>query len=176
MEKQGRIHRNNRGFSLMELLVVVGLIGIISLVAFPMISRTIPKYRLRSVVRQLVIDFKQARLEAVKRNRDVLIVFTPETTASEGGSYQVCADADEDDTCDSGEVLKTVTMPKQVLLYTTNFGGDDTGYDFRGIPLETGRVEIRDSGDTHRYALVVGSAGSVRLESSTDGGTTWSAY
>ena len=170
------VKEQQNGFSMLELLLVIAIIAIVAAVLIPTIASALPKYRLRSAVRQLVIDFKQARLEAIKSNRNTLIVFTPELVASAGGSYQLCVDTDSDGACGGSELLKTTAMPRDVLLYTTNFGGNDTGYSNQGLPLETGRVELRDSTDTHRYALVLSSAGGVRLESSSDGGVTWNAY
>ena len=60
---------SHKGFTLIEVIIVVAIIGILSAVAIPAIMHTLPRYRLRAEARELVINFKKAKIEAVKHNR-----------------------------------------------------------------------------------------------------------
>lgn len=164
-----------KGFTLMELLIVIAIIGILSAVAFPMITATLPKYRLRAAARELVIDFKKAKIEAVKRNRSVLLQFTLETVGNPdaGGSYLFFVDEDGNGNFNAGDTtLKTVTMPRDVRLSARdlplpNFANARAGYNNRGLSLGNANgagIIIQTSGATRRYTLTIYTSGGVRLE------------
>ncbi len=86
-----RLLYTGRGFSLLELMIVVGMIGILSAVATPFILNWIPASRLQSTARDLLADFQLARMTAIKNNADVTLTFNPVAAAADGscagGSY-----------------------------------------------------------------------------------------
>jgi len=135
---------------------------------------------LRAEARELIINFKKAKIEAVKRNRDVVIAFTP-GVGIQGGSYQVFVENSNpiNHTYQLGTdiLLATQQMPQNVLLSNVTFTANNTWYNARAmVPLaKTGNCEIRTSDDSKRYRMVLSITGVVRMESSGDGGATWSA-
>ncbi|MDF1578945.1 MAG: GspH/FimT family pseudopilin [Desulfobulbales bacterium] len=66
-------NRGSRGFSLVELMVVVAILGIMSIAA--VVSINTAKTKLKTFVFNTKIRFNQARFEAVKRSRDVYLDF-----------------------------------------------------------------------------------------------------
>ncbi len=64
---------NNQGFTLMELLYVVAIIGILSSIALPSFSEQIKSDRLITNANKLHSIFKFARSEAVKREQTVTL-------------------------------------------------------------------------------------------------------
>lgn len=158
----------HRGFTLIEVLIVVAIIGVLIAISAPGMVSTISRYKIRGVARELVIDFKKAKIEAVKYNRDVLLEFTLETVGNPnaGGSYQICVDNNNNGSCDGGEVYKVVNMPKEVRLVVTTFAGPDVaGYNSRGLPNNgLGTVTLRSTDGTRQFAISMSIAGGVRLQ------------
>lgn len=67
--------KESSGFSFVELMVVIALIGILSAIVLPGFLRSLPEKRLKNAARNLYADMQRARLLAVKENRTVRIRF-----------------------------------------------------------------------------------------------------
>jgi len=59
---------NNRGVTLMELIIVFVLIGIMGVLLAPGIGTWLPNYRLRSAARDIVSTFRGAQMRAISEN------------------------------------------------------------------------------------------------------------
>jgi prepilin-type N-terminal cleavage/methylation domain-containing protein len=73
--------KKDRGFSLIELIVVIAIMLILSAVAVPTLVNALPGYRLRQASRKLCTHMRQARSMAVKQNRNIVLRFN--TAASQ---------------------------------------------------------------------------------------------
>lgn len=67
----------SQGFSLPELLIVVLIIGILTVIAIPSISRTMQLRRLDTVVSEIADKMTDARMYAIKRNRAAWLLLDP---------------------------------------------------------------------------------------------------
>jgi len=135
-----------RGFSLLELLIVVGISITIVAIAMPSFINAFYSIRLKSAASTLSSLMQQARIQAARQNRIYTIGYnvTPP---------QACIDANYNGTCEAGETVITFTQsismstgvpsgagapPAYVLVGdTAGTTYDNTtmlGYSARGLP------------------------------------------
>lgn len=68
-------NRENRGFSLFELVIVVAVISIAAAIAVPTFLSWAPKFRLKSATDDIAKNLIAARMTAISQNRDVVVTF-----------------------------------------------------------------------------------------------------
>jgi len=124
--------RKEMGVTMLELLVVIAIIGVMTSVAVGVARSLGPEMRLDSAARDIRSAFQKAKLAAVKKNADCLVVF--DTTSP--GSYQACIDADASDSCDTGEEViaeKDFSDYPNISLTGASFtSGDYIQFNSRG--------------------------------------------
>lgn len=69
----GRGGRPAAGYTLVELLVVLAILGLITAIALPMFTGVLPGAELKSAARNLGADMRYARSRAIAGNREVTL-------------------------------------------------------------------------------------------------------
>ena len=107
MQRNAGIAHSDRGFTLMELMVSIAVLGILTAVAVPSFTSMINKNRLASQSNELLAAIQYARMEAIRTSARVTFCGTD------------TADADADDDCGEGQ------QPYWVVLGSTAGGGQE---------------------------------------------------
>ena len=127
--------RKESGFTLLELMVTIGIIAIMASIAIPNIIGWLPNHRMSGAARDIYSAMQYARLTAVKEKIPIAINFNIGTD-----TYTVFTDeVSTNGTLDAGEtVIKTGTMPADVDMFSASFTGGVpyAGFDARGLPIQ----------------------------------------
>ena len=97
--------RSKQGFTLIEMLIVIAIIGILTSVAIPNFSRWKEKYEINGETKKVYFDLLLAHSTAISNNHNVLVTFN-----SIKHSYKVHGDKNSDGQEDAGENIKNVKL------------------------------------------------------------------
>jgi type IV fimbrial biogenesis protein FimT len=172
-----------RGFSLVELLIVVAVLGLVLMLGLPNISAWLQNTQIRNGAEAMISGLQLARTEALRRNRLVrfnlvdnltagcnLVTAGPDWIVSMADPSGNCS-ADPSDTVDPFILQKRSNQegsPNAVLA------ASDTGVTFNGLGAASGTLQIDFSnpgggacqtaaGPMRCLRVVVSSSGSVRM-------------
>jgi type IV fimbrial biogenesis protein FimT len=152
------MHRHS-GFTLIELMTIIGIIAILFTIAIPNYIGWLPKYRLGSAARDLLSAMQYGRLTAVKNNADVQVKFYPDQD-----NYRVFADYNGNQDQDAGEpTIRSGQMPKGVYLKETNFAGNAFYFDGRGLASGSGGTISLETDSKNQTQIRVNRTGNSRI-------------
>jgi len=91
-----RLGRQERGFTVLEVMVVMVIFGMVALIGIPMMARSVARARVLSQVGVLKQAIAMARIHALKRGGGVAVRFLSTNAAQEGGEVLAWVDGDSD--------------------------------------------------------------------------------
>jgi type II secretory pathway pseudopilin PulG len=151
-----------KGLTIIELVVVMCILAVMVLIAIPNIGRWLPRYRLRSAVRDVASAMQLARLGAIKDNKRWFIQFD---TGAE--TYTVWSSGDDGNWLTGDDVAISTTSLGDYR--SVSFGDNGYGSWFGGVGVGDGvtflgnNVIFRPDG-TAGFEYPNGIVGSAYLE------------
>jgi len=153
--------QKNRGFSLVELAIVMILLVMLAAIGVPSLGKIIPRYHLKEAARNLYSDFQLAKATAIKEGTPCTIEFT-------NGGYQIFLDINNNLERDGLEtsnnyLIKSVSWSSYKNVQVDSSGGITFQNNDNGNPA----VAFLPNGLTLNNIGGFG-AGSVNLVSTTN--------
>ncbi len=134
--------RKNAGFTLMELLTVIAMVGILSAVAVPNVMSWRQNREYSASVQRVMAVLRAAKARAVKENVRTVVVFD----AAEH-NFTAFVDRNLNDAWDKAAVpresrIDFYEMPKGARITNVTFGGGVVRFDGRGMPIDSSGAPI----------------------------------
>ncbi len=95
--------RGSAGFTLIEMLMVIAILGVLASIAFPSFNYLSANTKVKSASTELYLAMIRARSESVKRNRPVGVVATSGNKDTWHTGWSVVADGNQDGDFTDGE-------------------------------------------------------------------------
>jgi prepilin-type N-terminal cleavage/methylation domain-containing protein len=178
--------KNNNGFTLAEIIIAIGIFGILASIALPNYFNWLPNIHLRTTARDIFLSLQQAKLKAAKENTcssvaftltdltvipnivGKFIVFTDDGEGSGGIACNGIQDGTE-------QTVSSNEMMNDIILESANNIGGPQSVCFSSTSVicgsQMGNIQIRNTARWHK--ITISSSGGIRQETSNDG-TNWS--
>lgn len=137
-------HHSHRGFTLMELMVVIAIIGIAMGFGVPAMRDLLANQRMKTAAFDLVVTAMFARAEAVKRSIPVYIA-APSGNMTNGWCIQLASGTACNPSSPDMTVTMRVNMPPSGVTYSFASGAAPISFNRAGRLSSQVRIQIVDN-------------------------------
>jgi type IV fimbrial biogenesis protein FimT len=165
-----------KGFTILELIIAIVILGVLAAIAIPGFARYGPDMRLKGAVRDLKSDMALAKLRAIRENADVALLFDTANNrytvfVDDGSGGGVAGDWIQNG---SEVLIKTEDIASDVAMYDASFAGsaarcrfNSRGYP-EGLDGNDDHVYMRNTDNEYR-GIALSPVGNVRIQESSNG-------
>jgi len=149
------IHNKSRGFTIVETIVVIAIIGIIAVVAIPQFSNTIKSKRLYDSVEKLNDDLNYVRDYAISQHNNTWIRFIPNEERYRlfyGDTWETRTPL-IDHVRNSSDWFYIYNMFPDVGIVNTTFTNNRIAFNWWGTPSEGGTIVLTNGTRNHTLTI-----------------------
>lgn len=141
---------NKKGFTIIEIILVIALIGFLATISLPIYKKTEAHYSLLTAARMIANDIRLAQQKSITESNSYRLLFN--TTA--GDNYQLLSVSNKSE---------INYLPKGIKIIRTNFTDKTLSFLPSGAPSQGGRVVLENRFGGRRYIIVTPATGRVRI-------------
>lgn len=146
-----KLFSTERGFTLLEMLIVISIIGIIALFGLPAYEQVAPNLALSSVSKDISTDLRYAQQLAVTEQVIYSIIFN-----TVNNSYQIVNSS-------SGQTLQTKNVDRRITIeQITGLASDTVNFTPTGAVTESGQIILKNTSNK-RVTIEVKPSGYVAI-------------
>ena len=151
--RMGKRNQRVSGFTVLELMVAIGIAMVVLGIAIPSFTAWLPTLRLSSAARQVATDLQVARMKAISQNVKYRLNFVTAT------SYTFEKDADNNGVFDSPAESGPFSLPEGITVGAT---GGTSEFQPRGTASAASTITLRN-GNNETKTVQVAIVGRVTL-------------
>ena len=129
----------NRGYTLVEVLLVLALVGIVTSLTAPPLMAWLARVRVQAALNRLTVDIQHARMLGVRSGHGAVVRLIPSSDCPGGGHAYVVATRGP-----SGKVVRRASVPvdgPRVCIVSNN--SDSIAFNSRGLLIPFSNRTIR---------------------------------
>jgi len=154
---RSRITRRGAGFSLLELVIVVAIIGILSGIAVPRYVNALNRYRVRALAQRIVADLNMVASESRAVSESRWVWFVPD-------QWYMAFDLPDPDAGTSYYLVQTTLEPYKANIAKADFEGyTHLTFDGYGKPNRGGSIVVT-AGDATRTIVLDKATGKASVQ------------
>lgn len=153
---------NQRGITLMELMIVVVTIGLMAAMAVPRFMDYIPKLKSKAAVKEVVSQLRLARSAAVAKKRPIGIYF--DTYERKYIVFADSVDLESQTYCEADPQIRCKTFPSGIEMGFVTFDDDVVIFSPDGSASSSGEMVFTsgDGGTMYQISVLAGT-GKVKM-------------
>lgn len=152
-------NKTQRGFTLIEVVVTMAIVGILAMIAIPNMMSWRQERQMQGTARVFYSDLQRARFTAIREAEPVSFV-----VAVPSGDYSAFLDPNQNYVLDAGEkLICDEKVVANVIVQNVTLAGNRTQFNSRGMAAETGSLDFTNSqGD--RVTIYLNSLGRMSMQ------------
>ena len=150
---------NERGFSLIELMLVVAIIGILSTLGYPYAARYLESAKLRAAAQELAVVINGARQMAITRNTNVCMTLASNKAVYRSGATNPCSGTIFVGSGTAADGSMALQNSVQITASTAN-----VTFSSLGAASPAGTYTVTNPTNNLTLSVVVSAAGRVSIQ------------